>query len=293
VCHFLNYSFLGSKERDNETGLDFMEARYYGSVMGRFTSVDPFDPVLGKQGADNKEEAEREFRQYLLEPARWNRYVYALNNPLKYTDPDGMNSITVNLNIIYDERSRYTDEEKKRIRETYIAQAKKTLGNVDINFNITETTGTASNLRNDRTRIESGAREGSLNAFFTKESVHAFSITEKTNYNTGSMFISTGRGGDPRDLTHGIIHALGVATGVNGYSNYPKAELAVEYAQLSLGVLNRRPSYVDNRPLYEYSGYAQAKVGSPPSKHDVRSVFDVIRDGARKYQQSVRRSRDY
>jgi RHS repeat-associated protein len=270
-----------------------MEARYYGSVMGRFTSVDPFDPILGKQGADDKEEAEREFRQYLLEPARWNRYVYALNNPLKYTDPDGMNAITVNLNIIYDERSNYTDEEKKRIRETYVAQAKKALGNVDINFNITETTGTASNLRNDRARIESGAKEGALNAFFTKGGVHTLSITEKTNHNTGSIFLSTGRGSDPRDLTHGVIHALGVATGANGYGYYTKAELAVEYAQFSLGILNRRPSYVDNRPLYEYSGYAQGKVGSPPNKYDVRSVFDVLRDGAQRYQKTVQRARDY
>jgi RHS repeat-associated protein len=29
------------KERDNETGLDYFEARYFGSAQGRFTSPDP------------------------------------------------------------------------------------------------------------------------------------------------------------------------------------------------------------------------------------------------------------
>src|SRR5882672_6356740 len=30
-----------SKERDNETGLDYFSARYFSSTQGRFTSVDP------------------------------------------------------------------------------------------------------------------------------------------------------------------------------------------------------------------------------------------------------------
>src|ERR1700744_1499403 len=30
------------KERDNETGLDYFEARYYSSIHGRFTSPDEF-----------------------------------------------------------------------------------------------------------------------------------------------------------------------------------------------------------------------------------------------------------
>ncbi|HXR74476.1 MAG TPA: RHS repeat-associated core domain-containing protein [Bryobacteraceae bacterium] len=37
---FVNQKFTG-KERDQETGLDYFGARYYGSALGRFTSVDP------------------------------------------------------------------------------------------------------------------------------------------------------------------------------------------------------------------------------------------------------------
>ena len=69
----MNYSFLTSKERDIETGLDYFEARYYGSTQGRFTSTDP----LMASGRTNK-------------PQSWNRYAYVLNNPLILIDPDGM-----------------------------------------------------------------------------------------------------------------------------------------------------------------------------------------------------------
>jgi RHS repeat-associated protein len=61
------------KERDAETGLDYFGARYYGSKIGRFTTVDPVYT----------------WQENLVDPQRWNRYAYARNNPLRYTDPDG------------------------------------------------------------------------------------------------------------------------------------------------------------------------------------------------------------
>jgi RHS repeat-associated protein len=62
-----------SKERDNETGLDYFGERYYSSAMGRFTIVDPL-------GASAR----------LSEPQSMNRYTFVLNNPLRYVDPDGL-----------------------------------------------------------------------------------------------------------------------------------------------------------------------------------------------------------
>jgi RHS repeat-associated protein len=76
------------KERDNETGLDFFEARYYASTQGRFTSVDP----LGASAI-------------VSNPQSFNRYTYVLNNPLKYIDPDGMDA--------HDPWASLTDEERK------------------------------------------------------------------------------------------------------------------------------------------------------------------------------------
>jgi RHS repeat-associated protein len=58
-------------ERDNETGLDFAQARYYGAVTGRFNSPDPIGGTT-------------------FDPQTWNKYPYVLNNPLKYTDPYGL-----------------------------------------------------------------------------------------------------------------------------------------------------------------------------------------------------------
>ena len=58
-------------ERDSDTGLDYMMARYYSGTLGRFLSTDPVrNPNLAN-------------------PQGWNAYAYALNNPLRYVDPDG------------------------------------------------------------------------------------------------------------------------------------------------------------------------------------------------------------
>ena len=51
--------------------LDYMHARHYSPVVGRFLSVDP--------GRDNDPRA----------PQSWNLYAYARNNPIRYVDPDG------------------------------------------------------------------------------------------------------------------------------------------------------------------------------------------------------------
>jgi RHS repeat-associated protein len=80
---------FSQKERDNETGLDYFNARYYASMQGRFTSIDPYNIVMETQNSSDKKEAQKQFTTYLSDPRRWNRYAYCLNNPLLYTDPDG------------------------------------------------------------------------------------------------------------------------------------------------------------------------------------------------------------
>ena len=67
----VSQKFTG-KERDSESGLDYFGARYYGSTLGRFLSVDP-----ASAGADP------------TNPQSWNAYSYVLNNPLSNTDPNG------------------------------------------------------------------------------------------------------------------------------------------------------------------------------------------------------------
>ncbi|MBC8028532.1 MAG: RHS repeat-associated core domain-containing protein [Pyrinomonadaceae bacterium] len=77
------------KERDIETGLDYFGARYYASTQGRFTGADPYDINIERQNTSDPEEADALFRDYIFQPQHWNRYAYALNNPLRYVDPDG------------------------------------------------------------------------------------------------------------------------------------------------------------------------------------------------------------
>jgi RHS repeat-associated protein len=61
------------QERDNESYLDFFQARYFSGIQGRFLSPDP-----GNAGADP------------ADPQSWNGYAYVSGNPLTFTDPGGL-----------------------------------------------------------------------------------------------------------------------------------------------------------------------------------------------------------
>jgi RHS repeat-associated protein len=60
-------------EHDEESGLEYAQARYYNSKHGRFTSVDPLTASAS-----------------IKNPQTFNRYSYVLNSPYKFTDPLGL-----------------------------------------------------------------------------------------------------------------------------------------------------------------------------------------------------------
>ena len=69
----ISRKFTG-KERDQESGLDYFGARYYGSALGRWVSPDSVNLT------DDR----------LMSPSSTiNKYIYGGDNPLKYVDPDG------------------------------------------------------------------------------------------------------------------------------------------------------------------------------------------------------------
>jgi RHS repeat-associated protein len=72
-----NHDKFTGKELDAESGLYNFGARYYGPALGRFITPDP----LMSSG-------------HPQHPQSWNRYAYALNNPLRYVDPDGLDAPT-------------------------------------------------------------------------------------------------------------------------------------------------------------------------------------------------------
>lgn len=66
-------------------------------------SPDPFIPFNLKRS---------EFRAWISNPQHWNKYAYALNNPLLYVDPSGMTET-----IYYWLNSSLTDAQKKYFQE--------------------------------------------------------------------------------------------------------------------------------------------------------------------------------
>jgi len=82
-----NMKFTGH-ERDPETGLDYMLARYYTSGSGRFLQVDPVDIALDFNNAKTKKEKQK-IGKLLENPMIWNKYAYCYGNPINNTDPDG------------------------------------------------------------------------------------------------------------------------------------------------------------------------------------------------------------
>jgi RHS repeat-associated protein len=61
---------------DSETGLEYLNARYYDSTLGRFLNPDTFDPTVPGVGT--------------------NRYAYSGNDPINASDPGGHQSETAN-----------------------------------------------------------------------------------------------------------------------------------------------------------------------------------------------------
>lgn len=85
-------------ERDDETELDYAQARYFSHGQGRFVSPDP-----GMAGAD------------VGEPQSWNGYSYVINNPLNLVDPLGMyfvggGTAETNLQEPHKKTEPYVDE---------------------------------------------------------------------------------------------------------------------------------------------------------------------------------------
>lgn len=149
----------------------------------------------------------------IYNPETWNRYAYALNNPLKYVDPTGMKEVTaaqcaqddhcvtVKVNVIYDQNSNngkgLTDKQKADFQKGQLQSAKDQYGNADIHLDVTYTSGSMS-TDNGKTTV-SGLQSGSLNVVVTDQVGTAVSgVSGKT----AASFVNP----NSNDLAHEMAH---------------------------------------------------------------------------------------
>lgn len=280
-----------------------MQARYYSNVQGRFTSADPLDPVLGKQGANHSEGAESEFRRYLGQPQNWNRYVYALNNPLKYIDPSGeAPTITARMNIVWERGTAQNgnqgfanEDAARKAAQKYIDYLKKAYGSLDIAFDISFTEGTAyrpNSTKDGEAQIDPSKKvEGALNVFLTSRSPNAMGAAfGRAN---GDIFLNVRANGESR-LAHEVAHPFGLRDGPGGYNlTYPGAEWDIDVKSLPgmyRGTIKEGEDWVD-----DYRNATQTRCcvpssepwrGGNPVAYQVRrspTTFDILRVGARRF----------
>jgi RHS repeat-associated protein len=102
-----DFKFTG-KERDAETGNDYFGARFYTSRFGRFLTP---DPLLNSGRPTN--------------PQTWNRYAYALNNPLSVVDPTGLYDLVNNCATDNKECNKQFQQHAKDLKEALANLQKK------------------------------------------------------------------------------------------------------------------------------------------------------------------------
>jgi RHS repeat-associated protein len=76
VADNIRFDYTGY-QKDDKSGLEFAQARYFNPKHGRFTSVDPLTASAT-----------------IKNPQTFNRYSYGLNSPYKFTDPLGLASVS-------------------------------------------------------------------------------------------------------------------------------------------------------------------------------------------------------
>jgi RHS repeat-associated protein len=200
-------SAFSLREREPEvTGLDYFGARYYGAAQGRFTSSDPYDVIMDSA-------SQEEFDSFLADPQHWNRYAYALNNPLKFIDPSGLDPISVEdcqkdsscvvvkVNVVLDKGAQIFDQ-KGNLQQQYqdklnaqIAEARDEYGTANIALDVAITTGGRDNIS-----------KNAINVLVT-DSSESYANSSSTVGGTDFVRLNAGTS-RTNTLSHEIAHIL-------------------------------------------------------------------------------------
>jgi len=223
---FFGLQRFTGKERDQESGLDYFGARYFGSALGRFTSP---DPLMASAKA--------------WDPQTWNRYSYARNNPLALIDPTGMaevsaaacaqdkHCVTVNVNVIYDKNANdgqgLTNSEKASFEKNQLQKAKDEYGDADIHLNVSYSEGAVT--RTDTGLNITGLKAGALNVVATDQVLPDQGQSGMSG-KTAVSLVNPNSGDLPHEMAHqftgdtrgvmGALRNLDIFNLLNTYNDY-------------------------------------------------------------------------
>ncbi len=96
---------------DAETGLQYLHARYYDPLLGRFITPDTWDPTL-------------------LD-VDFNRYAYAGNDPVNQSDPNGHATRVSRLSNLFDTKDTRGRKEADQLARSYIDQERKAVAAIN------------------------------------------------------------------------------------------------------------------------------------------------------------------
>lgn len=99
---------FNGKENDAASGLRYYGARYYDPLLLRWISSDPLYQAMPELAK--------------TEPQRGNWYAFTVNNPIRYSDPDGRD---VTLGDVWDEAKAKADAVAKDVKEYLRRQAEE------------------------------------------------------------------------------------------------------------------------------------------------------------------------
>ena len=231
-----------SKERDFETGLDYFGARYFASVQGRFTTVDPIKFAPSR----------------MYEPQAINLYVYCANNPLINVDADGR---------------YYVGKDGKKVQVT------ETGGKVQVGKNASDALKRYAALVNQSESSESVASMLKVASNATK--VH-LQFSQEVKYDKGDLVFGLHQAHDKKgkaldwDDDTGKFKGKAAFTTANGETQYKEATITIYE-----GSINKNLGYfgkLSNDPTVTVAE-AMVIVGSHENTHDTdKASIKAVKD---------------
>ncbi|MCC6145178.1 MAG: hypothetical protein IT368_15330, partial [Candidatus Hydrogenedentes bacterium] len=111
-----NHYLFSEKERDEETTLQYFEARYLAAPLGRFNRVDP----LVEEVPDAA----------LEDPQLLNAYAYARNNPIVMSDPDGRFVVNPAGRVLMKQLNPFSDQRTGNFTDTKAERRARVFGDL-------------------------------------------------------------------------------------------------------------------------------------------------------------------